>query len=166
MSKRKILSLMLALALLVGMMPAANADVTETWEKRDTIAPTCTTEGYELWVNFITGEEQHRNVQPALGHKFEGPITNWEKDPTCTEPGIGHQKCSRCGEDKVVEITPNGHTWGPWEITKEPTCTEEGSQMRYCRFQDVEETEAIPALGHAWGDWVTTAQPTCTASGT
>ena len=85
------------------------------------------------------------------------------KDPTCTEPGnIAHWICVSenlpCGkyfadEDGVNELTledvtisPSGHEWGEWEITKNATAAEEGEETRICNHCREAETRKIGYL--------------------
>lgn len=72
--------------------------------------PTCTKDGYELWVCTVSGctASQERNIKPAYGHTYKP----YEKEPGCTEPGIVGKKCDVCGtldKDSVTYTDPVGH---------------------------------------------------------
>ena len=57
-----------------------------------------------------------------------------EKEPTCTVDGIGHRKCTKCGE--TIEsniIVKAAHQFSTqWTIDKEATTTEEGEMSHHC----------------------------------
>lgn len=102
-------------------------------------------------------------------HQWEIDWSNIKKWPTCTEPGIGGQKCTICGETKYGRIDPFGHD--PIEIGGiEPTCTEAGlTSYVICAscYEELEAPEVIPALGHTPGEPVkeNVVEPTETEPG-
>lgn len=61
----------------------------------ETVAPSCTTQGYELW-SCSCGETQQQNIIKALGHNWPN---NWivTVEPTETAPGQETRTCKRCG---------------------------------------------------------------------
>ena len=85
-------------------------------------------------------------------HVWEIDQSQIKKEPTCTDAGIGGQKCTVCGATKYGKIDPLGHD--PLAIGgQEATCTEPGftASVVCARCLEVlEEPEFIDALGHDW----------------
>ncbi|MDE7086595.1 MAG: hypothetical protein K2O67_00195, partial [Clostridia bacterium] len=103
-----------------------------------TAAQTCTVCGVQL--------------NAPLGHNYEA--VEGGVAPTCTEPGSGKVRCSRCGDEQVgASIPATGHNPGD-----AATCT----TPQICT---VCETELAPALGHDFGEWVTTKEATFVEDG-
>ena len=117
-TRRRLLSLLMAFAILCSMIPAAFAAEDGWTEGND---PQCTHE------------------------KTTGEIT---KAATCTEPGEKTLTCTECGAKKTETIPATGHTWGEWKVTKEATCTDAGEKTRTCTVCKETETGTIDALGH------------------
>ncbi|MDE7087651.1 MAG: DUF285 domain-containing protein, partial [Clostridia bacterium] len=101
----------------------------------------------------------------ARGHNYEA--VEGGVAPTCTQPGNGKVKCTRCQDEKVGDSIP---ALGHIEVTDEAkaaTCTEtgltEGKHCSRCEEVLIAQTE-IPALGHT--EITDEAKgPTCTATG-
>lgn len=73
--------------------------------------------------------------------------TEWTttKAPTCTEEGVRHRECERCGKEQSKTISAKGHLAGEWIIDCEPTCAEEGSRRQMCRVcGEIAHEESIP----------------------
>ena len=70
-----------------------------------TVAPTCETEGYELWV-CECGDEDYRNIIPNFGHDWQ--VVD-HKDPTCAEDGYTVYVCKN---DKSHTYTEIDHATG------------------------------------------------------
>lgn len=87
--------------------PATEHTHSYTFSKK--VLPTCTTEGYDLYV-CSCGVSERRNPTPALGHTEGQWIT--DKQATCAGSGKRHQLCSTCGATiKNETIDPLGHKW-------------------------------------------------------
>lgn len=69
-----------------------------------TIAPSCITQGYELW-SCSCEETQQKNIKEALGHDWSNWIVTIE--PTETAPGQETRTCNRCDtkENKIKDAT-------------------------------------------------------------
>lgn len=132
----------------------------------ETVAPTCTDDGYDLHICTVCAHEEKDNFVDALGHNDEG--NDWtEKTPaTCTEDGEEVILCNVCGKPSQTRpIKKLGHTSGEWVVTKEATCTEKGTNSHYCSVcNEVYETEEIPVIPHTY-EWVVIAEPDCTTDG-
>ncbi len=168
MKHRQILAIALALALLLGMMPAAQATSSVganacdhkwgEWHTSPTVAgPTCTTGGTQIRVCEKCQQWENRQVGP-LGHDFRNYRTT--KEPTCTQAGERIYYCSRCQATKTEAVPALGHAPGSWTVTKQPTCTAEGVKETRCTRCGVKYTASVPAKGHSWGAWYVLTEPT------
>lgn len=138
----------------------------KTWHKGETVAPTCTEQGYTVYIcdqdETLT---EKRDYTAALGHDWnEGEVTT---EPTCTTAGVKTFTCTRDGVTKTEEIPALGHSWGEGVVTKDATCEEDGVMTYHCTHDGCTEvkTEVIHALGHAWDEGKVTTDPTCTTAG-
>lgn len=105
----------------------------------ETIAPTCTTEGYTLYT-CACGHSYTDHTVSATGHNHHTVLIA----PTCEAQGYTIHKCA-CGDvytDSVTQAT--GHKWGGWKTVKETTETEEGLQTRSCEICGATEQASIP----------------------
>ena len=123
-------------------------------------------------VKFLSWETIALEEMPAdddLVLACEHTASEWivDKNSTCTETGLKHQKCIDCGEILNTEIIPvTYHTPTDWVIDKNPTCSEEGSHFKYCKDCGVTlETEAIAKKSHKPGSWQTTKKATVNEAG-
>ncbi len=126
--KRKIWVLFSIVALTATMLLTLSAclfDLFEhqhNWVLKETIAPTCTEDGEEIYECSSCGDKQHKKL-PSLGHKW---IELEYTAPTCTKTGYRKEKCERCNKisENILEMNP--HEVEPEEPGKDPTCTEAG----------------------------------------
>ena len=113
-----------------------------------TIAPACTTEGYDLYTCSGCGATEKRNAKPALGHKWDsGKVTT---EPTEKDPGVMTYTCVICGAIKTEVIPATGphiHDWDDGVVTTEPTETTPGIRTYTCKSCGKTKTELIPATG-------------------
>ena len=127
------------------VIPATGA---HTFVFTKNIAPTCTTEGYDLYTCRDCGASEQRNSKPALGHKWDsGTVTT---EPTETDPGTMTYTCTVCGQTKteVIPATgPHTHVWGEGTVTVAPTETTPGVRTYTCTVCGKTRTEIIPATG-------------------
>ena len=134
----------------------------------ETIAPTCTTDGYTLYrcsvhANASQCEAQgskyevSSDVVPALGHE---PDNNWVIiiPATCEEDGLERCKCVRhdngatCDEtyDRPIEKTVHDYKL---ISTVDPTCTEPGYQYYECANNGEHNyTINLESTGHNMGE--------------
>lgn len=136
--------------------------VEKTWHKGNTVAPTCTEQGYTVYIcDQDSALTEKRDYTNALGHAWDaGTVTT---AATCTKAGVKTYTCTRngCTETKTEEIAALGHKWDDGTVTKAPTCTEDGVKTFTC-LNDATHTytEVVPATGHAWDDGVVTKEAT------
>ena len=113
-------------------------------------------------------------------HSFETIV---DKEATCAEDGMQHEKCTVCGYEKAGETIPaSGHSYATeystdgtshwYECTvchdkkevaehsfetivdKEAICTETGTHHKVCTVCGyTAEAEEIPAAGHTYTEW-------------
>ena len=85
------------------VIPATGA---HTFVFTKNIAPSCTTEGYDLYTCRDCGATEKRNAKPALGHKWDsGTVT---AEPTEKDPGTMTYTCTVCGQTKTEVIPATG----------------------------------------------------------
>ena len=129
------------------VIPATGA---HTFVFTKNVAPSCTTEGYDLYTCRDCGASEKRNVKPALGHKWDsGTVT---AEPTETDPGTITYTCTVCGQTRteVIPATgPHTHVWGEGTVTVAPTETTPGVRTYTCTVCGQTRTEIIPATGSA-----------------
>ena len=173
MEKKRIVSLLLALSLLLSLAQGAFAATLicreHVWNGGTVNRqPTCTEPGeatYECTNPGCTATEK-REI-PAKGHT---PVTVPGKAATCTEAGLTEgSKCSVCGTVLTAQqtIPARGHT--PAAVPGRPaTCTEagltEGSVCSVCGTVLTAQS-SLPATGHEWGGWVVDVPPNCEQGG-
>ncbi len=140
--------------------------VEKTWHKGDTVAPTCTEQGYTVYIcDQDATLTENRDFVDALDHDWgEGVVT---KAATCTEDGEKTFTCSRDGATKTEVIPAVGHKWDDGTVTTPATCEAVGVKTYKCQNTGCAETktEEIPALGHKYDDGVVTKAATCTEDG-
>ncbi len=140
-----------ALTFLEDILPA---DEQKCVYYRQEIAPTCDTEGYTLHTCADCGHEYRDNFVPALGHTYEGIVT----EPTCTDMGYTTYTCTVCGDSYVADYTkPVDHEFV--EVVIEPTCTEAGYTIYMCECGYEEIGDVVDPVGHDYEEVV--IEPTC-----
>ena len=140
--------------------------VEKTWHKGDTVAPTCTEQGYTVYIcDQDATLTENRDFVDALDHDWgEGVVT---KAATCTEDGEKTFTCSRDGATKTEVIPAVGHKWDDGTVTTPATCEASGVKTYKCLNDGCTETktEEIAVLGHNYDDGVVTKAATCTEDG-
>ena len=138
----------------------------KTWHKGQTVAPTCTEQGYTVYIcDQDKSLTEKRDYTAALGHDYgNGVVTT---PATCTTEGVLTYTCTRDGATKTETIPALGHKWDDGTITTAPTCETEGEKTYKCTNDGCAETktEAVAALGHEWDNGTVTTPATCTTEG-
>ncbi len=123
------------------------------YEYSETIDPTCTSDGYDLYICFLCGEADIRNKVDALGHTDPSSWTD------STEGEYHYYQCERC-----LEYISASHTYSD-PVVVEPTCINEGSATYICLICSHEKVETLSPTGaHSYGEW-TTVEPSCLVDG-
>ena len=138
------------------------------YQYKETVRPTCTTEGYDLYKCSRCKATYKDNVKDALGHNYVYTTI----PPTCTTKGYIAKKCQNCQEETIINYTMDstlGHDY-QYEIDKYPTCTTPGSKSKYCQREGCHaklegSTVSIPATGHNYNYNKTVTAPTCQTKG-
>ena len=134
-----------------------------TLTKGETVAPTCTEQGYTVYTCDNCGEVLHRDVTDTVPHTPVDVVV----PPTCTGMGYTESRCAVCGTLLgVVEgsgTAPAGHEYELTETITAPTCTEDGQGTYTCAVCGTTKTDVIPAAGHA--PEAVVVAPTCTETG-
>ena len=137
--------------------------VEKTWHKGDTVAPTCTEQGYTVYIcDQDATLTENRDFVDALDHDWgEGVVT---KAATCTEDGVKTFTCQNDKSHTYTEVIPaTGHDYDDGVVTTKPTYTENGVKPFPCHNCGDTYTESIPALGYTYNE--TVVAPTCTEDG-
>ena len=137
--------------------------VEKTWHKGDTVAPTCTEQGYTVYIcDQDATLTENRDFVDALDHDWgEGVVT---KAATCTEDGVKTFTCQNDKSHTYTEVIPaTGHDYDDGVVTTKPTYTENGVKTFTCHNCGNTYTESIPALGYTYNE--TVVAPTCTEDG-
>lgn len=139
---RRAATLLLALALLFGLTPAALAAVGTGWDDDCRGNPSGDGYGRHNWVK--------QSEVPGNG---------------CTSPGTATYRCANCGANATRETKAPGHKWGKWKTTQEATCTSQGQQTRKCSVCGKTERRKTDRAEHSWGGWTVTREATCAGTG-
>lgn len=128
--------------------------------KVETVAPTCTVDGYNKYTCTACGTVVViKNT--AAGHSFS--IWKVVKAASCTELGEEEKKCASCGTTETRSIPKTSHPYTV-EVT-EPTCTAVGKTVYTCQECSYSTTVSVAATGHKLSGWIEIIVPTCTTKG-
>ena len=125
----------------------------------DTVAPTCSTLGYDRYLCSICGAVDKRNYQNAIGHAIQSILI---READCEHEGKTLEICRSCGEVKET-LTPKGeHQYKTYKVPA--TCTAPGYTVRECDIcGDRQITDITAVKGHSFV--VNVVAPTCTTGG-
>ena len=130
-----------------------------TLTAKETVAPTCTEQGYTVYLCSVCGEQVKADFIPALGHTFtEKTVT-----ATCTEDGYTEHTCSVCGYNyRDGYVKAKGHSYT--DVVTAATCESAGYTTHTCSVCGYSYVDTmVPAKGHSYTDVVTPA--TCEQGG-
>ncbi len=190
MKLKRILSIMLSLAVLLSMVPMASAagedgsideckhvcetviTATTCTEKYYTAhthsfastvtEPSCTNAGYTTY-SCSCGESYKDDYTSALGHKWdEGKVT---VEPTEEAEGEKTYTCTLCGKTRSESIASVEHSHSYSEAVTAPSCTEKGYTTYTCSCGESYVDNYTDALGHKWDEGKVTKEPTESAEG-
>ncbi len=128
----------------------AKNDVTVIEKKQHTlkatkiVIPTCTEQGYTLYVCTVCKNEFREDPSNPLGHAYG----DWklEANPDCENRGSSARVCSVCGNVDRTYTDPLGHDFGGWSVEKEATVLAEGKEIRTCSRCEKTEERAIEKI--------------------
>ena len=109
----KLLSLLLAFALMLSLAPVALADEcseggSHEWSEWETTEdPTCTEWGSQTRTCEKCGKPETQAIEPT-GHDWETEVI---EQPSCTDKGRRMKTCKNCGEIETEEIPARGHVY-------------------------------------------------------
>ena len=133
-----------------------------SYELVETMQPSCTGEGYDIFRCSACGKAHYANFVEPLGHDYHYTI----KNPTCVADGEITATCERCGKTaSKVGDKALGHDWTHHEEIV-PTCTGEG----LCAYDECNRCGErqgycpLDALGHDFERAYVVA-PTCLEDG-
>lgn len=112
------------------------------------VAPTCTSQGYDLYTCSTCNATEKRNVVSSTGHTYE-VVTN---TATCTAAGIKTSVCSKCADKKEENVSALGHTYS--KVYTAPTCTEANGYTNTCKRCGDITYDFYAAKGHDYGEIV------------
>lgn len=126
---------------------------------------TCNAGGSTKHTCTVCGHFYIDTYTSSLGHNYVDVENGVLTEPTCTDLGSKKQKCTRCQEERVVDIPALGHTYTMTTIA--PTCNEQGYDSYVCSrgCGDAYENNSVPALGHDYTITGETVASTCTEQG-
>lgn len=145
----------------VGKIATYNFTIDHHYVVSKTVSPSCTEQGYTIYVCSSCGATKREDFVAGTGHKYE---VSEVIRPTCTEQGYTIYKCSACGATKRDDYTQaSGHNYVKTE--EPPTCTESGKTVYTCSacgFEYMEEGD-LPS-GHVYVSEIV-KNATCTQDG-
>lgn len=165
MKLRKLFALLMTAVMLLGMVPASHAELTDCYHDWDSgqwlsgAPANCQVSKPKTYTCTI--------CQATRTWDEYGPcnyIWSWDSHvPSCEESGVQNGVCSVCGE--VTERDARGpHSWGAWE-GNEGTCLEPGREERTCYYCGATEYRNGSIGAHDWGNWEKTKPGTCVEAG-
>ena len=165
MKLRKLFALLMTAVMLLGMVPASHAELTDCYHDWDSgqwlsgAPANCQVSKPKTYTCTI--------CQATRTWDEYGPcnyIWSWDSHvPSCEESDVQNGVCSVCGE--VTERDARGpHSWGNWHGTG-GTCVNPGRQERSCTVCGATETRTGTGGEHDWGAWKTIKPGTCVESG-
>jgi len=127
-----------------------------SYEKK-TVAPLCTTEGYDIYT-CSCGDTYQDNKTPPTGHKYTSTVVL----ATCTEDGYTDKVCQLCGDSQKTDtVSALGHNY---EVTTvAPTYTSVGYDLHKCtKCSDSFKDNEVPMLENIIPEPTTTPDPSGT----
>ncbi|MBQ1317325.1 MAG: hypothetical protein IIY46_07570 [Lachnospiraceae bacterium] len=108
----------------------------------ESVAPTCTEDGYDVYTCLLCNEKFKVKTQSALGHS----MGDWhrDKEPSCTQAGRDVRRCSRCGKTESRDVAALGHDWDDGVVQGDPEAFLHDNEVLYtCRRCGATHTEEV-----------------------
>ena len=171
MKLRKLFAWLMTLVMLLGMVPAAHAELAgcnHDWDWRFPNGEPTHCQEERLMEMYCTLCGQVASSYPVTGDHTPG---SWQWDGTppanCYEWGIQNQSCSVCGEVFNEREVQGEHQWSGY-VTETPAgCETPGEEVSYCTVcGERGNAREIPPVGHDWGEWRWAhGEPACNSNG-
>ncbi len=137
-----------------GSYYTENTSMTYHKYQTNTVATTCTVNGYTEHICINCGFKYISDLTPIAKHDYRPTITA----PTCKSKGFTTYKCRNCDDTYISDYTePSGHQWDEGHIITNSTCESDGVMEYDCKQCDEKMIKAVSANGHTPG-----AAATCT----
>jgi hypothetical protein len=115
----------------------------------ETIHPGCEVEGCQLYRCTVCGEEERREIIPALEHDF---LLVETQHHTCDAEGFQRYVCQRCSGERKDPISATGHSFTLWSTDESGahicTCTR-CSERVYAADMTVTGIQTSPGEGNS-----------------
>lgn len=118
--------------------------------KADSVAPTCSTKGYDLYVCQNDGcGYSYKNVLSYNSNNHKYVIDTVIREATCTRGGSAVAHCEYCDKvnNKIITLDA-GHKWEVIGVKQAATCTNKGVDYVKCSVCGATGTQVSKALGH------------------
>ena len=139
-----------------GSYYTENTSMTDHKYQTNTVAATCTVNGYTEHICINCGFKYISDLTPIAKHDYRPTITA----PTCKAKGFTTYKCRNCDDTYISDYTePSGHQWDEGHIITSSTCESDGVMEYDCKQCDEKMIKAVSANGHTPGAAATCTQP-------
>ena len=139
-----------------GSYYTENTSMTDHKYQTNTVAATCTVNGYTEHICINCGFKYISDLTPIAKHDYRPTITA----PTCKAKGFTTYKCRNCDDTYISDYTePSGHQWDEGHIITNSTCESDGVMEYDCKQCDEKMIKAVSANGHTPGAAATCTQP-------
>ena len=145
---------------------AGSANMVSAWREYSSLVPKDKTSiHYKVYAmdssrNELQSEEYIVNFEYT--HSYDEGVVL--KEPGCKTAGTIKYTCKDCGEEKIEDIPPKGHSWTLIE-TKDATCTSTGKKVYVCDNCGDSKTDIIPMKEHSWDSGTITKEATYDETG-
>ncbi len=172
MNRRKWMAWVLALVMLLGMLPAAQAatsgcpgsnDGNHSWGSWNTREATCASPGYRVRSCSACGAQESEDIPTNNNHSWGEWKTS--REATCSAEGEEVRSCSVCGKRETRSIAKASHSWSKWKTVREATCARKGEETRKCSVCGKKETRETKKKAHTFGEWTIVRESTCSEKG-
>ena len=117
-------------------------------ERKTTVQPTCTEDGYYNYVCTICGAERkdYAVELEAGGHKYGDWEHDKENPPTCEKGGKEIHYCT-CGDSETRDAGKLGHKFTTYTSDNNATCTKDGTKTATCDREGCNKKDTVTDPG-------------------
>ncbi len=145
------------------------------YTKNESVAATCTTDGYNAMVCAMCGarDPQNTEVIPAIGH-VANDVYTVEREPGCTSVGWEQLHCKHCDDiiaGSIRFLDKLGHSYATeYTMDRNNTCNVDGQKSYHCTVCDAIDPASIVVIPadaslHVYTNCIIISQPTAEATG-